>query len=111
VAAILVFDVTDRTSFQEIDEWSEAFFASAGSDTDIVLVGNKLDLAEERVIGQAEAAEAARDRSFMFVEASAKDGTNVVRILELLTEAILKRHGAAIAADETHPASQEKSCC
>jgi small GTP-binding protein len=112
VGAILVFDITDRSTFEGIDQWSESFTSAAGSDTDVILVGNKLDLAERRTISESEAAEAAADRNFLFIEASAKDGTNVSKILEVLAEAIVKRHGEDIRRGVSNPApNEEKGCC
>ena len=48
--ALLVFDVTSKSSFDAIPQWLEELSNGAGENTIIMLVGNKCDLEKERVI-------------------------------------------------------------
>jgi Ras-related protein Rab-2A len=47
VAALLVFDVTKRESFEALDSWMRETRNNANGTITIVLVGNKVDLEEE----------------------------------------------------------------
>lgn len=43
----------DRASFQNIDTWIQDARAVRGNDVVILMVGNKVDLAEKRVVSAA----------------------------------------------------------
>ena len=47
VAAIVVYDVTDRVAFDKVDEWVRLIRANAPPDIMICLAGNKVDLVDE----------------------------------------------------------------
>ena len=46
--AIIVYDITDRKSFQNTTQWLEDVRAERGNDVIICLVGNKTDLQDAR---------------------------------------------------------------
>jgi GTPase SAR1 family protein len=48
-AALVVFDVTQRSSFLDVEAWLGRLHASGPGDVKIVLVGNKCDMEAERV--------------------------------------------------------------
>jgi small GTP-binding protein len=72
VAGIVVFDVTNQASFSNVNTWINAFRATAGKDVPIFLVGNKIDLVNQRVIGFDDANQFANEQNFEFFETSAK---------------------------------------
>lgn len=75
---VLLYDITSRTSFEEVTEYREMIFRSKDSDqVPMVLVGNKCDLENERQITTQEGVERARHWSIPFFETSAKDKINV----------------------------------
>ena len=45
-AALVVFDVTDRRSFEDVEAWLGRVRASGAGDVQVVLVGNKCDIVE-----------------------------------------------------------------
>lgn len=59
--AILVYDVTSRSTFEGLTKWLEDIRALASDHIEIVLVGNKLDLAEDREVETEEGERFARD--------------------------------------------------
>jgi len=82
---ILVFDVTDRHSFESIRTFWEDFKMYEGSQTIAkVLVGNKVDL--ERKVSQAEGEGLARELGVPYLESSAKSGMGIAGIFERLME-------------------------
>ena len=44
---ILVYDVTDKRSFTNIDYWLDQIEEHADKGTEIILLGNKIDLINE----------------------------------------------------------------
>jgi Rab family protein len=54
-AALVVFDLTKYSSFEKINQWISELKQYAGNDVDIVIVGNKSDLKENRAIKFEEA--------------------------------------------------------
>ena len=50
IVAFLVFDLTNQESFDELQRWVEEIKTHANEQTRLVLVGNKSDLSDKRVI-------------------------------------------------------------
>ncbi|KAG9403701.1 hypothetical protein AC1031_005187 [Aphanomyces cochlioides] len=87
VGALLVFDVTDKTTFDGIQKWLDQLLQVAEPGLATVLVGNKADAdASKRAVTSAEAQSFANAHHMMYVETSAKTGANVERAFrDLLT--------------------------
>ena len=76
--AILIFDVTNKKSFLNLKSlWLPAFSHVMGTSFQFMLVGNKCDLVEEREVDYTTAKEYADSLNILYIEVSAKDGTNV----------------------------------
>ena len=65
-------------------------------DVVLVLVGNKVDLAQARVVTLEQAQELASSNGIEYFETSAKENTNVSQTIEYLVDAISDRMAAAI---------------
>ena len=86
--AIYVYDITRRESFENIKNWKkEADQVIAGKP--FVLVGNKLDLADERVVSKSEGKKLADELGVEFFETSAKTGESVEQIFYTLVSKII----------------------
>lgn len=71
---IFVYDVTNKESFENISKWiSNAESHVDLSQTAIILIGNKMDLENERQVGTEEARDFAQKNSMLFFETSALD--------------------------------------
>ncbi|XP_013781371.2 ras-related protein Rab-18-like, partial [Limulus polyphemus] len=91
--AILVYDVTNRTSFQKLDIWlNELETYSTRSNVVKMLVGNKIDK-ENREVTREEGIKYARKHSMLFIEASAKRCDGVQCAFEELVEKIIQTPG------------------
>ena len=78
---ILVFGLEDRESFEKLSQWLEIVKKERSvDDPPMVIVGNKVDLEEERVVQTQEGEALAASISTTYIETSA---TNNVGILEL----------------------------
>lgn len=75
--AILVFDITERATYDEINKWLEDARALCDPSAAMILVGNKSDLSEKRVVSQSEAEQFAHDHDLSYIETSALNDTNV----------------------------------
>ncbi|KAJ9550420.1 hypothetical protein OSB04_014465 [Centaurea solstitialis] len=75
-ATIIVYDVTNRSSFLNIAKWIKEVREERGTDVIIVLVANKCDLLKKRQVSIEEVDAKARELGFMFIKTSAKDGLN-----------------------------------
>jgi GTPase KRas protein len=75
---VLVFSVTARSTFQEIAIFRDRILRVKDKEVfPMVLVGNKIDLENEREVSHAEGSELARAYSIAFFETSAKLGQNI----------------------------------
>ncbi len=83
MGAIVLFDVTNRESFDHISKWIGEVRDNAG-DIPMLLVGNKIDLEDSRVVSMEEAQELADDLNMFYVESSAKTGVGVGDIFAVL---------------------------
>ncbi|KAM3581672.1 Ras-related protein Rab-11A [Umbelopsis sp. WA50703] len=78
VGALLVYDITRPSSFQNIDHWLKELKDHADENIVMMLVGNKSDLAESsRAVPTEEGGAFAEDNKMLFFETSALDATNV----------------------------------
>eukprot|EP00744_Colponema_vietnamica_P026840 GILI01039948.1.p1 GENE.GILI01039948.1~~GILI01039948.1.p1 ORF type:complete len:268 (-),score=39.78 GILI01039948.1:32-781(-) len=87
-AAVVVFDVTSRASFTSTFHWIDEIRLERGNDALIVLVGNKTDLQEKREVGREEAERKAQEFGAIFVEVSAKLGSNVKSLFRKIALAL-----------------------
>lgn len=90
-AGIIVFDVTNRKSFDEVKAWHEEILVQADEDLRLVLVGNKIDLEAERVVSRQEGLELANKLGVPYVETSAKTGENVNEAFRVLALHLVQR--------------------
>ena len=77
ICAIVVYDITNRESFESVKEWVKELNDASPKTILICLVGNKIDLEEMRVISTNEGKEYAEQNNFYFIETSAKTGVGV----------------------------------
>ncbi|KAL4479867.1 hypothetical protein ABPG74_020383 [Tetrahymena malaccensis] len=91
ICAFLVYDVTNRESFTNIQKWLEETQNYANDKITLVLVGNKIDLANKRQVSYDEGHEFAQKQDIQFVETSAKMGQNIDQVFRKSTEDILQK--------------------
>ena len=76
--AILVYSIDQKDSFANLDLWIKELKLNNSPDTKLVLVGNKLDLENQREVSFEEGKNFANDYGFIdFFETSAKTGENI----------------------------------
>ncbi|XP_043686767.1 ras-related protein Rab-37-like isoform X2 [Vespula pensylvanica] len=76
-ALLLLYDVTNKTSFDNIRAWLSEIREHANEDVVIMLLGNKSDCGQERVVKKEDGERLAQEYKVPFMETSAKTGLNV----------------------------------
>ena len=74
---LLVYDVTDKDSFDSIRDWISYIKKDAPGDVEVMIVGNKCDLEERRVVSKERGQLLANEYGYNFMEISASSGHNV----------------------------------
>ncbi|TDL28642.1 ras-domain-containing protein [Rickenella mellea] len=87
--AILVYDITDRSSFVNLSRWLADAKALASPHLVTVLVGNKSDREDDREVEWSEASRWAHENDIHFIETSSLTGDNVESPFLLAVRAIL----------------------
>lgn len=113
---ILMYDITNRDSFEHVTVWINNI-REICSQIPIILVGNKCDLEEERIVTEEEGREIAENNKMNFLEASGKNGTNVKETFYLLAEEIIKgvqrkrMQTISLNKDKKEETKKVKECC
>ena len=88
---ILMYDITSLESLSRVSEWSQMIKNEIEYDIPILLVGNKLDLEENREVSKEEVEELEMDYNISSsMEISLKTGENVEEMFRKLTRMMLK---------------------
>lgn len=92
-AAMVVFDATDRKSFQQVSRWLTVVRENTqNKQITIVLIANKTDCNEEdREVTREEGEAYARERNLMYFEVSAKSGAGVNLAFTSLASSIVRK--------------------
>ncbi|NVM56001.1 MAG: GTP-binding protein [Candidatus Helarchaeota archaeon] len=88
-AVIIVFDVTDKPSFVNSSTWYNDFL-SFNKDNFGILLGNKIDLEQKRVILYDWGQILSNKMAFQYFETSAKTGKNVEDLFAYIAITLLK---------------------
>ena len=81
-AILIVYDVTEQKSFQNVTTWVECVDKFAKSNVLRILVGNKTDLEDKRVISTEEGKKLAESNGLKFYEISALKITGLYEMFE-----------------------------
>ncbi|TSK18083.1 Ras-related protein Rab-1A [Bagarius yarrelli] len=88
---IVVYDVTDQESFNNVKQWLQEIDRYASENVNKLLVGNKCDLTTKKVVEYT--TELADSLGIPFLEASAKNSTNVEQAFMTMAAEIKKKTG------------------
>eukprot|EP01103_Thecamoeba_quadrilineata_P020542 TRINITY_DN8879_c0_g1_i1.p1 TRINITY_DN8879_c0_g1~~TRINITY_DN8879_c0_g1_i1.p1 ORF type:complete len:212 (-),score=33.99 TRINITY_DN8879_c0_g1_i1:65-679(-) len=87
---ILVYDVTNTDSFKHLNVWLDEIKNYCMNENVVkLLVGNKIDKENERVVSKQEATEYARSKGMVYLECSAKTTTGIQQAFEETVHKIL----------------------
>ena len=98
---IIVFDITNRDSFNNIRNWLYEINKYSENVCNI-LVGNKIDLDDKREITYKEAKDFADIHNLIYIEVSAKNNINIDNIFEFLSKELIKQTEKNIKITDTY---------
>ncbi|GAA0139413.1 hypothetical protein Leryth_020939 [Lithospermum erythrorhizon] len=82
LGALLVYDVTKPTTFENIGRWLKELRDHADSNIVIMLIGNKTDLEHLRAVSTEDAQSYAEKEGLSFIETSALEAINVEKAFQ-----------------------------
>lgn len=93
---IIVFDVCERSTFENVTHWIEQIRNMQTDKSSIMLIGNKVDDTERRQVSSEEATEFCRTHGLIkYIETSAKKSIGVEEAFRALTETLLASNTSA----------------
>ncbi len=90
-AGILVYDVTRKETLDSLENWFEEI-KNVSPVISLILVGNKIDLVDQRVIPPEQGEELAKKLNLSYIETSAKTGENINDAFKMLALEMIKRY-------------------
>ena len=91
--SLLVYDITNKKSFENVEKWISDLKANADEDISMILLGNKTDLEDKRVVTTEEGKNKAEFYNLTFMETSALNGNNIREAYnELIMDVDKKNH-------------------
>ncbi|KAH8509983.1 hypothetical protein Peur_014688 [Populus x canadensis] len=106
LGALLVYDVTKPTTFENVSRWLKELRDHADSNIVIMLIGNKTDLKHLRAVATEDAQSYAEKEGLAFIETSALEATNVEKAFQtILSEIYRIISKKSLSSEESAPAS------
>ncbi|CAF1064289.1 unnamed protein product [Didymodactylos carnosus] len=99
-ALLLLYDVTNYSSFENISVWLSEIKEFAHDDVIIMLIGNKIDKSQ-RVVSKEAGERLARDFEVSFLETSAKTGQNVELAFMACAQALIDKESSIKSGKES----------
>jgi len=95
---LLFFDVTRPVTFEHVEYWNNMI--NAQTECLFVLVGNKVDIGDKRIVEEAGLKKSKEIRGGVrYFETSAKDDVNIDAIFDYLVPLLMKKKGGTHAED------------
>ena len=119
---LLVYDITNESSYDNISNWLEQINSKSDNERPIILIGNKSDMVNERVISKEKGEELAKNccGGINFYETSCKTGENVNEAINDLVYQIYNKYSGKNLNDtgnikidqgEKGKGKKKKKCC
>jgi small GTP-binding protein len=110
IGVILVFDLSERKSFDDLNQWLSDIHALCDPNAVVTLIGNKSDLVDQQKVTSNEAEAFARLHQLTYFETSALGGDNIQEAFHRTAAAILRRNIASdphdgVAVPDSAPAA------
>ena len=90
--AFIVYDITNKSTFESVDKWIKDLNSYGDKNLTMLLIGNKSDLEDKRIINKEEGEEKAKSFELGFIETSAYNGDNIDQAFDIMLKEVLKRY-------------------
>lgn len=106
IGCLLVYDITNRESYNHLVGWLSDARTLARSDVTVVVVGNKIDMKAKREVTLLEASRFAQENDLLFMETSALTGEAVEQAFLKCAGSILNKiDSGVISKDSLDPST------
>ncbi|KFO82955.1 Ras-related protein Rab-3B, partial [Buceros rhinoceros silvestris] len=102
---VLMYDITSEDSFNAVQDWATQIKTYSWDNAQVILVGNKCDMEDERIVPMEKGKHLADQLGFDYFEASAKENINVRQVFERLVDIICEKMSESIESDPSRGAS------
>ena len=117
-AIIFVYDITNEDSFnQVIDYWHKVSVEHCPEEIMLIVVGNKSDLENKRVISKEMGKNYAKKIDALFFEVSARSGQGIEKVFNKIAKKfgnkmnpLYEHEGESMTLDSTKPNKQSCGC-
>ncbi|TSK87526.1 Ras-related protein Rab-3D [Bagarius yarrelli] len=106
---LLMYDITNQDSFNAVQDWATQIKTYSWNNAQVILVGNKCDLEDDRLIPTEDSQRLADELGLQFFEASAKDNINVKQVFEWLVDVICEKMNETMEGDSSSVSSLKDS--
>ena len=90
MGALIIYDITNEASYNNLKSWVKLIKEECGKHMQLIILGNKSDLNDERKISKDEAINYAKEQKIDYIETSSKTGENVKKAVTMICESILE---------------------
>ncbi|XP_051132703.1 ras-related protein RABA2a [Andrographis paniculata] len=128
LGALLVYDVTKPTTFENVSRWLKELRDHADSNIVIMLIGNKTDLKHLRAVASEDAQTFSEKEGLSFIETSALEATNVEKAFQTILSEIYRiiskkslssnepassniKEGQTLVVGPQETTNTKKACC
>eukprot|EP00051_Salpingoeca_urceolata_P032252 m.14854 g.14854 ORF g.14854 m.14854 type:complete len:224 (+) comp4911_c0_seq1:528-1199(+) len=99
-ASLIVYDITDRASFDAVGKWMKFVRAEHSSNTLVFLVGTRTDQAHKRVVSTDEGRRKAAELGAGHAECCCSDHDSVVEVFATVARMAKEQADATVITDE-----------
>ena len=112
---LLVYNISERVSFQNIENWMESIKENSNG-IPTILIGNKSDLNDERAVSFEEGNQKAQEFGCPFYETNCKNGDNIDKCFVELAELVYEKIGKKSSQNDRlklrkNAFKRKKKCC
>ncbi len=111
---VLLYDITNQKTFDNVKNWINQIKEEVTDKVCIILVGNKIDAEEKRVVTTEQGEKMGQDFGLMFFECSAKTGENITLAFDEIIKKIVENYSKIEKGEKLQKQKQvggKKKCC
>lgn len=108
---LLMYDITNDTTFDNIKQWLKQIYKAVEENVCVIVVGNKVDLEDERLVKSSDAESFCETKGYKYYECSAKTAHNVKEAFNDLSNQVCNKFFGRIRSKSQINKSKKKNCC